>query len=138
MEQKNSRRQFFTFAGSMLGLAVLAPAVLGSKAFAEERRRARTEGGAAPAAGGAAELPMAEPGKGPAAAMNYVLDHKDLKRAELKVERAGVPFEKQHCANCNFFTKSGTKNGKDIGKCSVLPANQVEATAWCSTWAKKA
>ncbi|MBC7371921.1 MAG: high-potential iron-sulfur protein [Bdellovibrionaceae bacterium] len=138
MEQKNSRRQFFTFAGTMLGLAALAPAVLTSTAFAEERRRARPEGGAAPAAGGAGELPMAVPGKGPAAAMNYVIDHKDVKDAALKIERGGVPFEKQYCATCNFYTKGASKNGKEIGKCSVLPANMVEGTAWCSTWSKKA
>ena len=138
MEPKNSRRQFFTYTGTMLGLAVLAPAIFGSRASAEERRRAAAPAAGAAPGGAAAELPMAVPGKGPAAAMNYALDHKDVKDAKLKIEKSGIPFEKQHCANCNFYTEGRTKNGKEIGKCQVLPANMVESTAWCSTWAKKA
>jgi len=141
MEAKSSRRQFFTFAGTMLGLAVLAPAVLGSRAFAEERRRARSEGGAAPAAAGGGNdlnLPMVEPGKGQAAAVNYVLKHQDVKDKALKVERGGVAFEKQQCANCSFYTKAGNKNGKEVGKCQIFPNMLVESPAWCSTWNKKA
>jgi hypothetical protein len=139
MDQKASRRQFFTTLGSFVGLAVMAPAVLSSRAFAEERRRARPAEGAAPAAGGAdLNLPMVEPGKGPAAAVSYALDHKNVKDAALKVDRGGVAFDKQHCENCSFFTKAGKKGSKEVGKCQIFQNQLVESTAWCSTWNKKA
>jgi hypothetical protein len=142
MDQKSSRRQFFTHAASLLGLAVMAPALFGSQAFAEERRRARGEGGAAApgaaAGGGDLGLPMVEPGKGPAAAVNYSLKHADVKDKALKVDRGGVPFEKQMCHSCSFYTKAGDKAGKEVGKCQIFAGQLVESTAWCSTWNKKA
>jgi hypothetical protein len=141
MDQKTSRRQFFTQVGTLVGVAVMAPALFSANAFAEERRK-RAEGGAAPAGGAAAggdlNLPMVEPGKGQAAAVNYTLKHADVKDPALKVERGGVPFEKQHCSGCSFYTKAGNKNGKEVGKCTIFAGNLVESTAWCSTWTKKA
>lgn len=143
MDQKTSRRQFFTQAGTLVGLAVIAPSLFGSSAFAEEKRRSRPAAGGAPATGGAGgdlNLPMVEPGKGVAAPVNYVLKHADLKDAAVKknAEAKGLPFEKQFCHNCSFYTKAGDKNGKEVGKCTIFPNQLVEGTAWCSTWTKKA
>lgn len=140
MEQNSSRRRFFVHVGQMLGLAAVAPTLLSSKVFAEERRRARpAEGGAAPAAGGGdLNLPMVEPGKGSAGPVNYHFKHSDVKDAALKVERGGVPFEKQFCTGCSFYTKAGNKGGEEVGKCQIFPNQLVKGTAWCSTWTKKA
>jgi hypothetical protein len=137
MEQNTSRRRFFIQVGQALGLAMVAPALFSSTAMAEERRRARSEGGT-PAAATGGDLPMVEPGKGPAAAVSYVYKHSDVKDPALKVERGGVPFEKQHCANCSFYTKHAVKGGEEVGKCQIFPNQLVKSTAWCSTWNKKA
>lgn len=140
MEQNNSRRRFFIRMGQMLGLAAIAPALFSAKVFAEERRRARpSEGGAAPAAGGGdLALPMVEPGKGAAVAVNYHHKHADVKDPAVKVERAGVPFEKQFCTGCGFYTKVGIKGGEEVGKCQIFPNQLVKGSAWCSSWNKKA
>lgn len=137
MDQNTSRRRFFMQVGQMLGLAIIAPALFGSQVFAEEKRRARPSEGAAPAAAGG-DLPMVEPGKGAAAAVNYVHKHSDIKDASLKVARGGLPFEKQVCTNCSFYTKHGIKNGEEVGKCQIFPGQLVRGSAWCSTWNKKA
>jgi hypothetical protein len=141
MKQSKSRRRFFVHMGQMIGLAAIAPALFGSKVFAEERRRARpAEGGAAPAAGGGGDLalPMVEPGKGAATAVNYHLKHADVKDAAVKVERSGVPFEKQFCTGCGFYTKVGNKDGGEVGKCQIFPNQLVKGSAWCASWNKKA
>ena len=138
MEQNTSRRRFFIHVGQMLGLALVAPALFTSKAMAEERRRARSEGGAATSATGGGDLPLVEPGKGPAASMNYVHKHSDIKVDALKAERAGVKFENQFCHNCGFYTKNGTKGGEEVGKCQLFPNQVVKASAWCASWNKKA
>ncbi len=135
MDHKASRRQFFANLGSIVGLAVVAPALFSSKVFAEEKRRGGSGGGAA---GGDLNLPMVEVGKGQAAAVTYVLKHADVKNAALKIERGGVAFEKQTCVNCNFYAKVGDKNGKEVGKCTIFPNMLVEGSAWCATWTKKA
>jgi len=137
MEQNTSRRRFFIQVSQALGLAMVAPALFSSMAMAEERRRARPAEGAAPAAAGG-DLPLLEPGKGPAVAVNYVHKHSDIKDAALKVERGGVAFDKQYCVNCSFYTKHATKGGEEVGKCQIFPNNLVKSTAWCSTWNKKA
>lgn len=140
MEQNNSRRRFFIHLSQMVGLAAVASALPGSIVFAQERRRARpAEGGsAATAGGGDLSLPMVEPGKGAAVAVNYHHKHSEVKDPALKVERGGVPFEKQFCHNCSFYTKAGNKGGEEVGKCQIFPNQLVKSTAWCSTWTKKA
>ncbi len=134
MEQNTSRRRFFVHVGQMLGLAAIAPVLFSSNVFAEERRRGRS----AEAGGGAEGLTMVEPGKGAAGAVNYHFKHSDVKDAALKVDRGGVPFAKQFCHNCNFYTKHSLKNGEEVGKCQIFPNQLVKSTAWCSTWNKKA
>lgn len=135
-----TRRGFLQIAGAVL----LAPAVVSSIAKAEEKRR-----GAAPAAGaagGAKELDWAvvEPGKDVALAMRYYHSHADAKSdAQVsKVEKAGVAWDKQTCANCNFYKKVGNKKvaGKDqeVGTCTIFPQKLVAGAGICNSWAKKA
>jgi len=147
MEQKHNRRGFFLQLTQALGLVFLAPGIFASRARAEEqRRRARGgEGGGAtsstPPLGGETDVskwPLVEPGKGSAVAVNYAHKHSDVKDKALKVERSGVPFEKQFCNNCGFYTKATTRNGEEVGKCQIFPNQLVKSTAWCSTWNKKA
>lgn len=145
MESHSSRRQFFIRAGQMLGLVAAGP-LLSRVVFAEEKRRARPAAGgaaaggaAAPAASGGGDLskPMVDPNSPQAKAVNYALKHADVKKAELKIERNGVPFEKQYCKDCTFYKKAGNKNGGEVGNCTVLSNNNVPHDAWCATWVKK-
>lgn len=148
---QNSRREFFKRAGQMgvlAGVATLFSGRIGSSwlsaAGAEERRRgagAAPAGGAAKSAtGGAAclNLPLAEPGKGMAATLNYQHVHSAVKDAALKTERNGLAFEKQFCNNCALYKACGTKGKDKVGECTVLPGVVVKDGGWCSTWNKKA
>lgn len=120
----NRRHFFISVAG------VLSFGLINSVVNAEERRRAR------PAAGGDAKagaLPMVDPKDPQAQVMNYVEKHADLKKAELKVDRQGVKFDAQHCANCSFYKSTDAKTGA----CTLFPNKLVKADAWCSTWNKK-
>ncbi|MFZ4405141.1 MAG: hypothetical protein ACOYOK_13645, partial [Pseudobdellovibrionaceae bacterium] len=78
--KQESRRQFFKSISKFGVVAAVAPAILKSVwpslAQAEQRRGARPGAGGA-AAGGA--LPLVEPGKGAAAAVNYQHDHAAVK-----------------------------------------------------------
>lgn len=125
---KFNRRNFV----QLIGLGALAGTLLPLNALAQERRR----GGAAKPAG-ELDLPLAVPGKDAAAALNYVEKHSDVKKAELKVAKSGVAFEQQKCSNCMFYKKVGTKNGKEVGTCQVLPGKLVLADAWSTSWTKK-
>lgn len=140
MNPNTNRRRFFIHMGQMLGLALIAPGLFTSRVLAEERRRSRNEGGPS-SAGSAAGKPvpvMVQPGVGAATAVNYVHKHSDIKDQGLKIDRGGVPFEKQFCNNCTFYTKDSTKGGEEVGKCQIFPNQLVKGTAWCSTWTKKA
>ena len=128
MSPKNlSRRSFMQWMAA--GAALVATPWF---VQAQERRR-----GSAPKASSELDLPMAVPGKDAAAALNYVEKHADVKKAELKVEKAGVAFDKQNCSNCIFYKSVGQKGGKDVGTCQVLPGKLVVGGGWCSSWAKK-
>jgi len=127
---KMERRNFL----KMLVVAAGAASVLPRVALAEERRRGGAAGGAA--AGG--ELPLVEPGKGMAKSLNYVHQGSQIKDPALKTERQGVPFAKQDCKGCQFYTANGKKGADDVGKCSLFPNQVVKSTGWCSSWAKKA
>lgn len=126
-----NRRSFIQTAGLTVGALTLLPTFVS----AEERRR----GGAAPAAGAAAKL--VDPKDSAAKAVNYVHSNKEIKDATLKVERGGVKFEAQNCANCAFFTadKQTTVDGKKAAPCQMpfAAGKVVAATGWCTTWAKK-
>lgn len=129
----SNRREFLAGAVQVAGLAALA-SVVPSLAQADRRR-----GGGDAAAGGAKELsfPMVEPGKGAAAAVNYEVDKKKVKK-DLQTDRQGLKFADQHCSNCGFYKKVGTKNGKEVGTCQIFAGSLVEGPAWCASWNKKA
>lgn len=133
---KNSRRSFFVQALGFVSLGLVS-----SLATAEEKRRARPAAGAA--AGGAADAgPLAQPILSPkdqtAIPMNYVEKHADLKKPELKIERGGLPFDKQYCNNCSFYKEVGTKEGSKVGTCTIFNGKLVKDQAWCASWNKKA
>lgn len=139
------RREFFKTAIQFIGISALAPALLSKVARAEERKRG---GGDAPAAGGGSlGWPVVEPGKDTALAMRYYHTKADAKKdtQASKVEKAGVPYEKQFCKTCSFFAGVGKKkvniNGKDVevevGTCTIFPQKLVAAEGICNSWAKK-
>ena len=44
------------------------------------------------------------------------------------------------CANCQLYTKTGTKDGKEVGTCTLFmnpTVRHVYAAAWCSAWVSK-
>lgn len=130
-----TRRGFFKVVGSVFSLGLV-----GSLVQAEERRRARPAAGGA--AAGAASGPLSWPLvdlKDPAAqAMNYAEKHADVKKADLKVARQDVAFEKQFCNNCSFYKEVGDKDGGKVGSCTIFANKLVKSEAWCSSWNKKA
>ena len=132
MSEMNSRRQFVKIALGVGGLALLLP----NSVLAERRR-----GGGAAAAGGAQgdlALPLVKPGEGMAASVNYYHKHSDVKNAALKVERQGLAWDKQFCTNCMLYTKSGQKDGSEVGKCTLFSGMLVKGEGWCASWSKKA
>jgi hypothetical protein len=115
----NSRRDFLKMALTLSALpAVLA---LGQNAFAQQKKKKKGDAGAA--AGG---YGMAVPGKGSAGAIKYVEDKSKVAKAD-QVEKGGIPFAKQDCANCILHQN---------GICTIMTDNnrKVKPTGWCPTW----
>jgi hypothetical protein len=119
-----TRRNFLKTAA----VTLLIPAL----AQAEQKR------GKKPSAGGDADLPLVEPGKGMAQSLNYANTHADVKDAALKIDRGGLPFAKQFCSGCILYTAAGKKGAEEVGKCTLFAGQVVKANAWCQSWAKKA
>ncbi len=123
-----TRRDFLkTMVGATAGL-FLASLSLEKFSFAEEKKKKKED--SAPVA----ELP-ADPKKGKAKEFHYTPDHSLVTDAKLKVEKLGVPFDKQNCKNCLLF-KLG-KNG--TGTCTLMiaePEHIVKEMGWCTSWAK--
>ncbi|MCB0348544.1 MAG: high-potential iron-sulfur protein [Bdellovibrionales bacterium] len=122
-----NRRNFFKVAASALGLAVVSGSL--TSVFAQGRKKKE-----APSAAASGKPSMVEPGKGMAANVNYQEDHKNVKDNSLKVDKQGVKWADQHCANCVLYTKSGD----GTGKCTLFPGQLVKDTGWCTSWSKKA
>lgn len=123
-EIKMNRRGFFSGLAKIAGVAVVAPTALQalfSTANAQEKRR-----GSAPAAGGA-QMPLVDPKDPVAKAVKYVEDAK-----------AAPDAKGNNCANCGFYKKTGTQNGKEVGSCTIFAGKVVYAQAWCASWNKKA
>ncbi|MBX2986324.1 MAG: high-potential iron-sulfur protein [Bdellovibrionaceae bacterium] len=134
-----NRRRFLAQAGQYSALLIAGPLFLrffSSEASAQERRR----GGGGSAAGGPAELawPFVVPGKDAAAAVNYVEDKSKMTKKELMTDRQGVKYADQHCHNCGFYKKVGTKDGKEAGTCTIFAQKLVVGAGWCGSWNKKA
>lgn len=125
MNTNLNRRGFFKTLASVAGLAVVAPTLLnalfGSKASAQERRR-----GAAPAAAGGA-MPMVDPNDPVAKAVKYVEDHTKAPEAKGNV-----------CTTCGFYAKKETRDGKEVGTCTIFAGKLVVGNGWCASWNKKA
>jgi hypothetical protein len=102
-------------------------------AQAQTKRQPKKDGAAA----GSAEAMCAK--EAMAVSINYAPNHKAVTDAKLKVEKQGVPFDKQFCNNCMFYSSQGKdKAGKDIGKCQLLQGCHVYGEGWSTSWAKKA
>ncbi len=131
----NSRRSFFVRA-----VGVVTFGLISSLVNAEERRRARPAAGSDKAGGATGPLanPWLDPKDQTAQALSYSEKHADVKKADLKVERNGVAFEKQKCNNCSFYSEVGTKEGTKAGNCTIFPGKLVKSEAWCTSWNKKA
>ena len=113
------RREFFKNMVGFAGTAVAAPIFLsglaGSRAFAEESRRKKLDGGAE----------------------SNLIDLKDpTAKAVGYVESSKLPEKK--CSNCSLYVKTELKNGKEVGTCALFPKKLVLANATCNSWAKKA
>jgi hypothetical protein len=131
-----SRRNFFAAAAGILSFGLVSSLV-----NAEEKRRARPAAGAtadANAGSGPLANPLVDPKDPAAQALSYAENHADVKKAELKVERQGVPFDQQHCNGCGFYKEVGTKAGTKVGSCTIFGGKLVKSGAWCSSWNKKA
>ncbi len=136
----SSRRGFFKQLSMWVAAGLVLPSIFGTKASAaEERRRPRpgADGAGGAAAAGGADGPLATPGQGIAASLNYVHDKKTIKDAKVKTERQSVAWDKQNCSNCLMYTKLGNKGGEEVGKCQLISDGNVKAQGWCNSWAKK-
>jgi High potential iron-sulfur protein len=128
-----NRRSFVSAAVGVLALG-------GLTAQAEERKRTKKDSGtAAGGAGGDLALPMVDAATDPMAkSVNFAKDHKDVTKADIKVEKQGVSFEKQHCSGCMLYSGVGKKDGAAVGKCTLFAGKLVSENSWCTSWAKKA
>lgn len=120
-----SRREFIkTLAASSAGL--LLTTLSFRNVLAEEKKKKKEAGGGA--------LP-ADPKKGKAKELNYVPDRAKVTDAKLKVEKMGVPFNKQDCKNCVLYKPTGGGHGI----CMLMqsePEHIVAEIGWCTSWAK--
>lgn len=121
----NNRREFFKY--SLTAVAGLIAFPLFSSA--EEKRRGKKPSDTK------AGLPLVDENSSEAKALNYKHEHKSIKDKALMVDRAGVPFTKQHCSGCSLYMGKVTE--AQAG-CSVFPGKAVKAEGWCSSWNKRA
>lgn len=121
------RREFFKVSAAAVA-GVLATVSVPFRLQAEEKRRGKKPGDKS------SDMPLVDEASPQAKALNYKHDAAQVKDKALTVERAGVPFAKQHCENCSLFMG---KPGDAQGGCSVFPGKAVKAKGWCSSWNKK-
>jgi len=123
-----NRRSFFGQLAALVGLVAFSS--ITEKAFGQRKR-----GGGKKADD--AKIKMVDPNSGLAKNVHYK-ENKASVDAKLKIDRGGVKFANQNCANCSFYGKPTKHNGKDVGTCTIFPGEHVYADAWCQTWNKKA
>jgi hypothetical protein len=124
-----NRRTFFERLVVLAG----ATSVLGWNSVASAERK---RGGGGDAKVDA--IKIVDPNSPAAKGLQYTENKATIKDATLKVERQGVAFEKQNCANCGFYSNPTKHNGQAVGACQIFPGQHVKANAWCQTWNKKA
>ena len=138
MSQKKTmtKREFLSHLGLASGAAVFAMSLGKTSALAQEKRRgAKKE---APA-GKDTDLPWVTPGKETAAALAYHHNHADASKdskTDKKTDK-GTAWDQQFCNNCSFYTKVGTKDGIEGGKCTLFQNALVQSKGICNSWAKK-
>lgn len=93
--------------------------------------KALAAGTTAPAAGGLKLVPETD---ATAKALKYVADATKGKREK----RGTTEGKDQNCGNCQLYTKQGTVDGKEAGKCLMITGGLVTASGWCGSWVKKA
>lgn len=112
---KMNRREFFKGATQIALGAVVVPALFkGELAHAEERRKA------------SGPVPLVDPNDPVAKAVGYVEDAK--KSATAKGNK---------CATCGFYKKTETRDGKEVGTCTIFQGKLVRAEGYCNSWNKK-
>ena len=125
MNDQINRRGFFKVIAGAVGLVAVAPTAINSlfasSASAQEKRRS------APAADAGGAMPMVDVNDATAKAVGYVEDAK--KSANSKGN---------HCSTCGFYTKKETKNGKEVGTCTIFAGKLVYGQGFCNSWNKKA
>lgn len=135
--KKMTKREFLAHLGLVTGAAFMATKILSTPAQAQEKRRgAKKE--AAP--GKDIDLPWVDATKGTALALAYHAAHKDAEKdakTDKKTDK-GLAWEKRFCNNCSFYSKVGTKEGKEAGKCTLFQGGLVNSEGICNSWAKKA
>ncbi len=110
-----NRRGFLKNAAGLGGAAFIVPTLstLTTKAFAERKKA----------------------GTGP----EMVSTNDPLAKSVLYVEDGTKnPNSKGNkCSTCILYVKKDTKNGKEIGTCSIFQNKNVYADGFCNSWAKK-
>ena len=131
-----SKREFLSQLVTVTGASIVAVQMLKESAYGQDKRRgSKTD---APAKD--TDLPLVEPGKGTAAALAYHHSHADADKdpkTDKKTDK-GTAWDKRFCNNCSFYTVSGDKAGKKVGKCSLFQKALVADEGICNSWAKKA
>lgn len=120
-----NRRGFFASLVKATGLLALAPTVLTS-VFSSTANAQKKRSQTPATTGGKTAMPMVDPNDGAAKAVKYVEDFK--KSPESKGNK---------CATCGFYGKKETRDGKEVGTCTIFPEKLVYANAWCLSWNKK-
>jgi hypothetical protein len=77
----------------------------------------------------AVELPHLEEDNATAKALKYRHDA----TAAPRVDKAGIPADKQFCHNCQFINA----NSGQWRPCQIFPGKAVNADGWCVSWNKK-
>ncbi len=85
------------------------------------------------AQGAKVELKLVPDSDPTAKALKYVADGTKAQRAD----KGGVAGKDQTCLNCQFYTKTGAIDGKEVGKCIMIPSGMVKGAGWCASWTKK-
>lgn len=137
-----NRRQFFNQLTQFVGLIFSSSLI--SKAFSTNSAHAS---GPSADSSSSASWELVTPGS-PGMATNLKYYHtigdfeKNVKDDKLKVERNGVPFKKQNCANCAQYqtAKKSIKNGEEVAPCNMFmnppPAKAVKSTGFCIVWSR--
>lgn len=125
MNNNMNRRGFFASLVKATGLLALAPTVLTS-VFASTANAQKKRSQTPAATGTQAGMPMVDPNDSVAKAVKYVEDNK--KSPEAKGNK---------CATCGFYAKKETRDGKEVGTCTIFPGKLVYSNAWCASWNQK-